>query len=51
MSCALAFSLSVQEFCVSNPDEVSQVAGVQKKVDEVKNIMVENVEKVSNMNF
>eukprot|EP00775_Hariotina_reticulata_P008911 gene8911-9088_t len=34
------------EFCVSNPDEISQVAGVQKKVDEVKNIMVENVEKV-----
>lgn len=34
------------EYCETHPEELSKVAAVQKKVDEVKNIMVENIEKV-----
>lgn len=34
------------DYCESHPDEVSKVASVQKKVDEVKGIMVENIERV-----
>lgn len=34
------------EYCANHPEELSKVAAVQKKVDEVKNIMVENIEKV-----
>lgn len=34
------------EYCMQHPEELSKVASVQKKVDEVKNIMVENIEKV-----
>lgn len=34
------------EYCESNPEEVSKVVAVQKKVDEVKGIMVENIERV-----
>eukprot|EP00877_Chromochloris_zofingiensis_P007989 jgi/Chrzof1/3443/Cz12g25180.t1 len=41
-----AVCLRQQEYCTNHPDEISKVAAVQKKVDEVKNIMVENIEKV-----
>ena len=34
------------DYCEANPEEVSKVAAVQKKVDEVKGIMVENIERV-----
>lgn len=34
------------EYCMEHPEEISKVAAVQRKVDEVKNIMVENIEKV-----
>lgn len=34
------------EYCEQHPEELSKVANVQKKVDEVKNIMVDNIEKV-----
>ncbi|KAF6254046.1 R-SNARE protein, VAMP72-family [Scenedesmus sp. NREL 46B-D3] len=34
------------DYCTNNPDEISRVAGVQRKVDEVKNIMIENLDKV-----
>ncbi|CAD7700981.1 unnamed protein product [Ostreobium quekettii] len=34
------------EYCEAHPEEISKVAAVQRKVDEVKNIMVENIEKV-----
>lgn len=34
------------EYCEQHPEELSKVASVQKKVDEVKNIMVENIERV-----
>ena len=34
------------EYCETHPDEVSKAAEVQKKVDEVKGIMVENIERV-----
>lgn len=34
------------EFCTEHPEELTKVAAVQKKVDEVKNIMVDNIEKV-----
>jgi hypothetical protein len=27
----------LQDYCTNNPDEISRVAGVQRKVDEVKN--------------
>ena len=34
------------EHCTQFPEEYSKVASVQKRVDEVKNIMSENIEKV-----
>lgn len=34
------------DYCEQHPEELSKVASVQKKVDEVKNIMVENIERV-----
>ena len=34
------------EYCETHPDEVSKAAEVQKKVDEVKGIMDENIERV-----
>lgn len=34
------------EYCETHPDEVSKAAEVQKKVDEVKGIMIENIERV-----
>lgn len=34
------------EYCVEHPEEVSKMAGVQRKVDEVKSIMLQNVESV-----
>lgn len=29
---------------MEHPEELSRVAGLQKKVDEVKNVMVDNIE-------
>ena len=34
------------EYCENNPDQFDKVAAVQKQVDEVKNVMIENIEKV-----
>ncbi|CAK0779938.1 hypothetical protein CVIRNUC_004894 [Coccomyxa viridis] len=34
------------DYCQEHPEEISKIASVQKKVDEVKNIMVDNIEKV-----
>ncbi|KAK9867853.1 hypothetical protein WJX84_009201 [Apatococcus fuscideae] len=34
------------DYCTEHPEELTKVAAVQKKVDEVKNIMVDNIEKV-----
>eukprot|EP01024_Parvocaulis_polyphysoides_P043263 TRINITY_DN3950_c3_g1_i3.p1 TRINITY_DN3950_c3_g1~~TRINITY_DN3950_c3_g1_i3.p1 ORF type:complete len:219 (-),score=24.85 TRINITY_DN3950_c3_g1_i3:343-999(-) len=34
------------DYCHENPQEISKVAKLRGKVDEVKNIMVENIEKV-----
>lgn len=34
------------EYCISNPGEISKVHRVKSKVDEVKGIMVQNIEKV-----
>ena len=31
---------------MEHPQELSRVAGLQKKVDEVKNVMVDNIEQV-----
>jgi vesicle-associated membrane protein 7 len=31
---------------MNHPDEISKLAAVQARVDEVKNIMVDNIEKV-----
>ena len=31
---------------MAHPEELSKVAGLQKKVDEVKSIMVDNIEQV-----
>lgn len=39
-------SLALQDYCANNPDEISRIAACQRKVDDVKNIMVENIEKV-----
>jgi hypothetical protein len=39
-------SLYLQDYCTNNPDEISRIAACQKKVDDVKNIMVENIDKV-----
>lgn len=36
----------MQDYCTNNPDEISRIASCQRKVDDVKNIMVENIEKV-----
>lgn len=33
----LIWHACLQEYCTNNPDEISRVAGVQRKVDEVKN--------------
>ncbi len=32
------------DYCMEHPEELSKVAGLQKKVDEVKNVMVDNIE-------
>ena len=32
---------------MEHPEELSKVAGLQKKVDEVKGIMVDNIEQVN----
>jgi len=37
---------SHMEYCQEHPEEISKIASVQRKVDEVKNIMVENIEEV-----
>ncbi|GFR41750.1 hypothetical protein Agub_g2505 [Astrephomene gubernaculifera] len=34
------------EYCMAHPEEISKIAAVQKKVNEVKDVMVENIEKV-----
>eukprot|EP00878_Enallax_costatus_P007194 GHUV01007538.1.p1 GENE.GHUV01007538.1~~GHUV01007538.1.p1 ORF type:complete len:223 (+),score=61.72 GHUV01007538.1:317-985(+) len=34
------------DYCTNNPDEISRVASVQKKVEEVRGVMVQNIEKV-----
>jgi vesicle-associated membrane protein 72 len=34
-------------YCVEHPDEVSKVSKVKAQVSEVKNIMMDNIEKVS----
>lgn len=36
----------LQDYCTNNPDEISQIAACQKKIGDVKNVMVENIEKV-----
>lgn len=33
-------------YCAEHPEEVSKMAAVQRKVDEVKSIMMQNVEQV-----
>ena len=35
------------DYCMEHPEELSRVAGLQKKVDEVKNVMVDNIEQAS----
>lgn len=37
---------SHMEYCMAHPEEISKIAAVQKKVNEVKDVMVENIEKV-----
>eukprot|EP00199_Chlamydomonas_sp_CCMP681_P006037 CAMPEP_0119106216 /NCGR_PEP_ID=MMETSP1180-20130426/3968_1 /TAXON_ID=3052 ORGANISM="Chlamydomonas cf sp, Strain CCMP681" /NCGR_SAMPLE_ID=MMETSP1180 /ASSEMBLY_ACC=CAM_ASM_000741 /LENGTH=221 /DNA_ID=CAMNT_0007091491 /DNA_START=32 /DNA_END=697 /DNA_ORIENTATION=+ len=37
---------SHMEYCMAHPEEISKVAAVQRKVNEVKDVMVENIEKV-----
>uniref|UniRef100_A0A7S0YI16 V-SNARE coiled-coil homology domain-containing protein n=1 Tax=Polytomella parva TaxID=51329 RepID=A0A7S0YI16_9CHLO len=34
------------EYCMAHPEELTKIAGIQKKVAEVKDVMVENIEKV-----
>eukprot|EP00210_Caulerpa_lentillifera_P006138 g5865.t1 len=34
------------EYCQEHPEEISKIASVQKKVDEVKDVMVKNIEQV-----
>lgn len=34
------------DYCEQNPDKLDKVAAVQKQVDEVKHVMIENIEKV-----
>jgi hypothetical protein len=36
----------LQDYCTNNPDEISRIAACQKKIGDVKNVMVENIEKV-----
>lgn len=36
----------LQDYCTNNPDEISRIAACQKKIVDVKNVMVENIEKV-----
>lgn len=42
----LAWCLPPQEYCTNNPDEISRIAACQRKVDDVRSVMVENIEKV-----
>ena len=37
------------DYCTDHPEELSRVAGLQRKVDEVKNVMVDNIEQVLSM--
>ncbi|KAF5838848.1 R-SNARE protein, VAMP72-family [Dunaliella salina] len=37
---------SHMEYCMAHPDEISKITQVQRKVNEVKDVMVENIEKV-----
>lgn len=37
---------SHMEYCMAHPEEISKIAAVQKKVNEVKDVMVENIERV-----
>jgi hypothetical protein len=37
LSYVLVWHTCLQGYCTNNPDEISRVAGVQRKVDEVKN--------------
>ncbi|KAL6751241.1 R-SNARE protein, VAMP72-family [Haematococcus lacustris] len=37
---------SHMDYCMAHPEEISKVAAVQKRVNEVKDVMVENIEKV-----
>ena len=42
----VSLAVMLQDYCTSNPDEISRIAACQKQVQDVKGIMVENVEKV-----
>ena len=35
------------QYCVDHPDEISKLAKVKAQVTEVKGVMMENIEKVS----
>jgi vesicle-associated membrane protein 72 len=37
---------SHMDYCMSHPEEISKIASVQKKVNDVKDVMMENIEKV-----
>mmetsp|Transcript_30779 Transcript_30779/g.68203 ORF Transcript_30779/g.68203 Transcript_30779/m.68203 type:complete len:253 (+) Transcript_30779:119-877(+) len=37
---------SHMEYCMAHPEEISKIAAVQKKVNDVKDVMMENIEKV-----
>lgn len=39
------------QYCVDHPDEVNQLAKVQSQVSEVKGVMIENIEKVKEINL
>eukprot|EP00798_Chlamydomonas_sp_ICE-L_P012282 gene12282-15431_t len=43
---ATASAHSHMEYCMAHPDEISKIASVQKKVNDVKDVMMENIEKV-----
>ena len=34
------------QYCVDHPEEINKLAKVQAQVSEVKNVMMENIEKV-----
>lgn len=34
------------EYCIKNPEELSKIGGLQKKVDDIKTIMLGNIEEV-----